>query len=384
MPDFTSALYLGLRHGSRSLPPWRRLTLGAPAALKPPPGTRAVERRLAALVGYEAALLGTSTLHLFWDLFGMLSREPIAVYMDSGLYPVGRWGVERAAARGVPVRSFRHHDAADLRAGLRRAAGSGPPPVVVSDGFCPGCGRTAPIAAYLAAARRHGGLLILDDTQALGILGRSPRAGAPYGRGGGGSLRHTGAGGPDVMLISSLAKGFGAPLAILGGSASRVERFERRSETRMHCSPPSAAAVHAAERALDVNRELGDRLRWRLARNVRRFRERLHERGLASSGRLFPVQTLAPIPGIDAAALHSGLRRLGLRAVLHRTRYGRSARISFLLGARHQPAEIDRAADTLGRTLATLGSGSQPKEVDHDQQARARDGSLRRFHGARR
>ena len=31
--DFTSALYLGLQHPSRSLRPWRQFTTGAPAAL---------------------------------------------------------------------------------------------------------------------------------------------------------------------------------------------------------------------------------------------------------------------------------------------------------------------------------------------------------------
>jgi 8-amino-7-oxononanoate synthase len=31
--DFTSALYLGLRHESRSLAAWRQLTTGGPAAL---------------------------------------------------------------------------------------------------------------------------------------------------------------------------------------------------------------------------------------------------------------------------------------------------------------------------------------------------------------
>jgi len=35
--DFTSALYLGLRHPSGSLRPWARFTLGVPAALAAPP-----------------------------------------------------------------------------------------------------------------------------------------------------------------------------------------------------------------------------------------------------------------------------------------------------------------------------------------------------------
>src|SRR5262245_64902371 len=99
--DFTSALYLGLLHPSRVLRPWTQLTTGVPAALAPPPGAVAVTARLAALQGCERATLGTSTLHLFWDLFGLFPAREIAIYLDAGTYAIAGWGVERAAARGA-------------------------------------------------------------------------------------------------------------------------------------------------------------------------------------------------------------------------------------------------------------------------------------------
>ncbi|WP_433968357.1 hypothetical protein [Tunturiibacter gelidiferens] len=73
MLDFTSAAYLEFEHASWNLPAWPRLTSGKPSALEELPGTAEVESELAALVGCERALLGTSTLHLFWDLFPLLS-----------------------------------------------------------------------------------------------------------------------------------------------------------------------------------------------------------------------------------------------------------------------------------------------------------------------
>ena len=54
---------------------WDRLTLGKPAALESPPGAREVEGELAALTGCERAVLAPSTLHLFWDLFGILAKQ---------------------------------------------------------------------------------------------------------------------------------------------------------------------------------------------------------------------------------------------------------------------------------------------------------------------
>lgn len=350
MLDFTSALYLGMRHSSRSLRPWDQLTTGRPAALAPPPRARQVAQGLAALQGCESATLAPSTLHLFWDLFGMLAGERVAIYPDAGVYPIAQWGVERAAARGVPVRRFPHHDVEALRRQLKRYARHGSWPLVVADGFCPACGRPAPIAGYLESVRRFGGYLILDDTQALGILGHTPDPGAPYGRGGGGSLRWSKVGGPDLLLVSSLAKGFGAPVAALSGSRDLISRFEARSETQMHTSPPSVAVIHAAEHALALNREHGDELRLRLARLVGYFRQRLAKEGMSANGGLFPVQTIAPIPGLDAASLYTRLLRAGVRMVLQSGRNGHDARCSFLITTLHQPRDLDLAVDAFIHT----------------------------------
>ncbi|NTU84446.1 MAG: pyridoxal phosphate-dependent aminotransferase family protein, partial [Chloroflexales bacterium] len=93
MLDFTSSLYLGLAHPSAALRPWSSLTTGRPAALLEPPGAATVAARLAAIQGREAAGLATSTLHLGWDLFGMLDGRTTAIFLDEGAYPVVRWGV---------------------------------------------------------------------------------------------------------------------------------------------------------------------------------------------------------------------------------------------------------------------------------------------------
>jgi 8-amino-7-oxononanoate synthase len=346
MLDFTSALYLGLSHPSASLEPWDQLTTGRPAALLTSRSQTVLAEALAKLVGCERASLGSSTLHLFWDLFGMLDRRH-AIYMDAGVYPIGRWGVERAAARRIPIQVFSHYDSGALRASLQQSARQRLRPVVVADGFCPGCGQPAPIAAYLQLIHQRGGLLILDDTQALGILGDSPYTETPLGSGGGGSLRFHNVSPPNVLLISSLAKAFGAPLAMLAGSDVMVRTFEEKSETRMHTSPPSRAAIHAARRALQINSSHGEVLRSRLARLIRRFCRRLAEIRLQTTGGSFPVQTLRPLPEIDAEALHRQLLRIGIQTVLHRRREAEKPRISFLLNARHVASEIDGAVAAL-------------------------------------
>ncbi len=338
--DFTSALYLGLRHPSPSLRPWPGLTTGKPAALEPAPGSAAIAGRFAALVGCERATPVTSTLHLFWDLFGLLARDRVRIYMDEGTYAIARWGVERAAARGVPVREFRHRDATKLRALIEQDRRSMRRPIVVADGFCPNCGGPAPVTEFLQCVAPHDGYVVFDDTQALGVLGMQ----------GGGSLRWQGIKSPDVIVGSSLAKGFGSPMAMLAGSASLIRRFEEQSATRVHCSPPSLAALHATEHALATNGALGGRLRRHLAQLVHRFHAGLHAMGLGADGGLFPVQTLRPA-GIAADVLYQRLLRLGIRTILMRRCRESGARVAFLITALHRFSDIDRAVEAIGRAM---------------------------------
>jgi len=347
MLDFTSALYLGLTHPTGSLCPWTQLTTGRPAVLQTTAGARAVGGALASLTGCEAATLCPSTLHVFWDFFGMIGRRR-SVFLDAGAYAIGHWGAERAAARGIEVRVFRHHDARALRRGMESQRHGRP--VIVADGFCPGCGTFAPIAEYLRAIEDRDGLLVLDDTQSLGVFGRSPSCDAPYGHGGGGSLRWHGIGSPQVILIASLAKAFGVPVAMLAGTTAAVRAFEAQSETRVHASPPSAAVIHGAAHALRVNAVQGDGRRSRLAARVSRFRSRLSAAGVTTSGGIFPSQTVEAPPGRDAKDLYERLLKAGIRTVL-RSATGNRAAVTLLITARHSSAAVDCAAGAIAEIV---------------------------------
>jgi len=349
--DFTSALYLGFRHGTRDLRPWTQFTTGRPAALGSPQLASEVARQLAALQGCERAMVATSTLHVFWDLFPVIAGRRAAIFLDGGTYPIARWGVERAAL-GIPVWTFPHHCARSLRQAFASAR-SDRSPVIVADGFCPACGRCAPVAEYLALARQYGGYLILDDTQALGIFGHSASPEAPYGKGGGGVLRKTNLGGSGVVLVSSLAKAFGAPIAVLSGPADLVERYESESETRMHCSPPSVAALSAAEHALQLNRQRGDSLRQHLVALVRHFQSLLEATGLTHTSGVFPVQTILG-SGADSTAVYDRLLRTGVRAVLHQAHNQTGPQLSFLITARHTLAQLERIVDLLARAVGLV------------------------------
>src|SRR4029077_663709 len=106
MLDFTAVVYLDMRHAKHELRPWTQLTTGRPTTLEAAPEAGRCAQELALLLHCERAMLAASTLHLFWDLFGVLASDRIAIYLDVGTYPIAHWGIERATAKGVPLATF--------------------------------------------------------------------------------------------------------------------------------------------------------------------------------------------------------------------------------------------------------------------------------------
>jgi 8-amino-7-oxononanoate synthase len=266
------------------------------------------------------------------------------VIVDDGAYPIARWGAERAQARGAISRSFAHHDVEALEAALLAAAARGRRSIVLADGLCPLCG-PAPLDAYSELVERFGGWLVIDDTQALGILGDRDRV-SPFGIGGGGSARYLDVTGPNVVIGASLAKGFGVPMAVLGAADAVTRRFEHNAETRVHCSQPSTAALRAGDRALDLNLVAGDALRSRLGALIMRFRDRVADAGYRPRGPIFPVQTV--LTGPRAPQVHARLLHAGIQSVLHSGHRG-EMRLSFVVTASHRASDLDAAAAALRR-----------------------------------
>lgn len=353
MSDFSSSLYLGMDHSIYTLRPWSQLTTGKPGLLHKPVQQRFVEHKLAELMGYEQTMLGTSTLHLFWDVFGMLSRLPVAIYFDEHVYPIARWGIERLSCQGITIRQYPHHDTDKLNQQISIDCAHGLRPVVVADGFCPGCSQFAPIAKLLRVIRKYDGYLLIDDTQTLGIFGHHASSENAYGWGGGGSLQWHQIWDKHVISISSLAKGFGVPVAVLSGSHEFINNFMAASETIVHTSPPSFAVIEAARHAMQINQNYGDEIRNRLIKLIVYFKRYLTYAGLSCLPGYFPLQTLTDISRISSQKLYQQLLQAGIQTVLHRTRCTCKASNSFIITARHNFSSIKTAILILAEIIRT-------------------------------
>ena len=294
---------------SAALPGWAALTLGRPAALTEPPGADEVAAELARLQGAAAATLLPSTLHLFWDLLRLLARSSrSALLLDAGAYPILHWAAEGAAAVGARVWRFAHHDAAALARSRATPCATGCGRSSSATAFAPVATAPRRCAPTRASPPHSDGTLVLDDTQALGVLGRAPCAACPYGHGGGGSLRWHGLAGARIAVGASLAKGFGAPLAALSGSA-RPDRALRARQQRRVCTAARRRwrRCRPRRRALDGNAQTGRTGARACCAWCGACAPSLVRAGLDAVGTLpFPVQSFVSRHAPGAAALAAG------------------------------------------------------------------------------
>lgn len=347
MRSFTSALYLGMRHPGRTYCQWQRLTTGMPAALHSSHRERAVAGAIAGLQGCQSGVTARSTLHLFCDLAKWLTSHRVRLFVDNALYQLGQWAAEWVASQGIGVHYFQSCSCEALADAIHRRLQRQEKPVVLCDGINPRTGQVVPLAGYLDRIRCYGGFVVIDDTQALGVLGRQPSKRNPYGLGGGGCLRYTGCYGNDILLIASLAKAFGVPLAAIAGSRGVIESFCRYATTRQHCSPPAASDYFAAARALRLNLLHGDQLRSTLLRRIRQFRTGAVNLGYHVSGNYFPVQTLTSRETACMRIVCRNLKNAGMSFLETRYPGGDSVLPTFIITAAHTADDIQQLLESL-------------------------------------
>ena len=111
------------------------------------------------------------------------------------------------------------------------------------------------------------------------------------------------------------------------------------------------AVLAAGIRAITINRRCGDHLRARLLDNIRRFRHMLTGAGLQPAGGLMPVQTLSFGPEKEAGAIHLGLTRAGIRALVAPNPILSGGRVILVITASHRPSDLKHAAVALERLL---------------------------------
>jgi len=219
-----------------------------------------LEERLARFLGTEDAILFSSCFDANGGVFEALLGEEDAVVSDALNHASIIDGIRLCKARRYRYTSS---DMKDLEAQLRAAAADGARfTLVVTDGVFSMDGTLANLPAICDLAGRHGAMVMVDDSHAVGFIGEKGR----------GTPEHHGVMGRVDVLTGTLGKALGgASGGYVAGTRETVEWLRQKARPYLFSNTLAPVIADVSLAVLDLV-ERGDELRRRLRENARHFR----------------------------------------------------------------------------------------------------------------
>jgi len=356
--DFSSNDYLGLARDPAlrgallarlaALPPGE--PLGAPASRLLRGHTSlhaALERRLAAWKGTEAALLFPSGYQANVGLLGALVGPRDRALSDALNHASLIDGLRLAGCRRM---IFPHLDLEALERELARPHPEGRTWLVTESLFSME-GDAAPLDRYAELASRHGAELIVDDAHAAGLYGEAR---------GSGLCEAFGVERRVAAVVSTLGKAVGLAGAFVAGPRVLVEYLVNRCRPFVFTTAAPPLLLLAVDAALDRMAAEPERRRRTLAL-AERLRRRLAALGLERPPGSGPIVPLRLGDNARALAAAERLAALGfdVRAIRPPTVPPGTARLRVSVHADHTEAEIDALAAALAGVVGVPGAATE-------------------------
>jgi 8-amino-7-oxononanoate synthase len=215
------------------------------------PEHEALESEAAQFFGAESCLYFGGGFLANYALFSTLPARGDLVVHDDLIHASAIDGMRASKAR---IANAAHNDPQsfeDSIARWRTEGGSGRPWIAVESLYSMD-GDRAPLADLVAVARRHDGILIVDEAHATGVLGLE-------GRG----LAHAFEGAPDIISLHTCGKALGSSGALVLAPRLIREFLVNRARPFIYATAPSplmAAAVRAALRIVQTEPARRERL----------------------------------------------------------------------------------------------------------------------------
>jgi glycine C-acetyltransferase len=218
-----------------------------------------LEARLSEFLGTEDTILYSSCFDANGGLFETLLGPEDAVISDELNHASIIDGIRLCKAQRL---RYRNNDLADLAAKLQEAAGARFR-MIATDGVFSMDGTLANLAAVCDLAERHGALVMVDDSHAVGFMGRTGR----------GTHEHCGVMGRVDLLTGTLGKALGgASGGYTSGRREIIELLRQRSRPYLFSNTLCPSIAGASLKVLDLLTG-STALRDKLEANTRFFRE---------------------------------------------------------------------------------------------------------------
>jgi 2-amino-3-ketobutyrate coenzyme A ligase len=290
-----------------------------------------LEERLSVFLGTEDTILFSSCFDANGGLFEALLGPDDAVISDALNHASIIDGIRLCKAQRL---RYANGDMDELDARLGEAAGARVR-MIATDGVFSMDGYIADLAGICDLADRHGALVMVDDSHAVGFVGRKGR-GTPE--------LHEVTDRVDV-ITGTLGKAMGgASGGYVSGRREIVELLRQRARPYLFSNSVAPPIAAAGLRAIELVEESPE-LRERLWANTARFRSAMTEAGFTIVEGTHPI---VPVMLGDAAVAATFAERLWARGV-----YAVSfsfpvvprgqARIRTQLSAAHTPEDVDFA-----------------------------------------
>jgi len=302
-----------------------------------------LEARISSFLGLEDTILYSSCFDANGGLFETLLGEDDAIISDALNHASIIDGVRLSKAKRF---RYANNDMAALEEELKKAEGSRFK-MIATDGVFSMDGIIANLQGVCDLAEKYGAMVMVDDSHAVGFVGK-------HGRG---SAEHCGVEGRVDIITGTLGKALGgASGGYTSGKREVIEWLRQRSRPYLFSNTLAPVIAAASLKVFDLI-DNGDALRQRLYANADLFRTEMTKLGFTLAGEghaIIPVMLGDATLAQDMASrmLAKGVYVVGFSfPVVPRGQ----ARIRTQMSAAHSEADVRKAIQVFAEVGRELG-----------------------------
>ena len=302
-----------------------------------------LEARISSFLGMEDTILYGSCFDANGGLFETLLGEEDAIISDVLNHASIIDGVRLSKAKRF---RYANNDMAALEEELKKAEGSRFK-LIATDGVFSMDGIIANLQGVCDLAEKYGAMVMVDDSHAVGFVGRNGR----------GSAEYCGVEGRVDIVTGTLGKALGgASGGYTCGKRQVVDWLRQRSRPYLFSNTLMPAIAAASLKVFEIV-DNGEALRRQLTDNAARFRSGMTRLGFTLAGADHPIIPVmlgdaALAQAMAAKMLERGIYVIGFSfPVVPKGQ----ARIRTQMSAAHSSADIDRAVAAFGEVGRELG-----------------------------
>lgn len=302
-----------------------------------------LEARIANFLGVEDAILYSSCFDANSGLFETILSEEDAVISDALNHASIIDGIRLSKAQRF---RYANNNMDALEDELKKAEACRFK-LIVTDGVFSMDGTIANLNGICDLAEKYGAMVMVDDSHAMGLLGKSGR----------GSAEHCGVEGRVDIVTGTLGKALGgASGGYTAGKRELVSWLRQRSRPYLFSNTLMPAIAAASLKALDIV-EKGDELREQLFANAKYFRSSMTEAGFELAGADHPIVPVMVGDAVLAQRLAERMVENGIfvTGFCFPVVPKGQARIRTQISAAHSVADIDRAVLAFTESSRELG-----------------------------